>query len=64
MIQIKITVKNDHSKLTQSLERHTLLLEEGCPDLTGVIEKMIEDFKGEDPETPIEEVVVTAKMSV
>jgi len=64
MIRIKITVKNDHSKLTQSLERKTLFLDVGCPDLKDVIEKMIEDFKGEDTETPVEEVVITAKIVV
>ena len=64
MIQIKITIKNDHAKITHNLERKELLLIEGCPDLKDAIEKMIEDFKGSDPETPVAEVIIKTKMEI
>jgi hypothetical protein len=59
MIKIKITIKNDHRRMTEDFEVDQILLSFESPQIQEWVKKMMEEFKD-----PVDDVILKATMTL
>lgn len=59
MIKIKITIKNDHRRMTEDFEADQILLSFDSPQIQEWVKKMMDEFKD-----PVDDVILKTTMTL